>query len=74
MIESCLWEQLAALYSSGTLSSAAEKLHLSQPSLSRSMKKLEDVLGVSLFERQKNRIILNETGVLAARYAMRLME
>lgn len=74
MIESYLWEQLAALYSSGTLSSAAEKLHLSQPSLSRSMKKLEDVLGVSLFERQKNRITLNETGALAARYAMRLME
>lgn len=74
MIESYLWEQLAALYSCGTLSAAAEKLHLSQPSLSRSMKKLEDVLGVSLFERQKNRITLNETGVLAARYAMRLME
>jgi DNA-binding transcriptional LysR family regulator len=74
MIESYLLEQLTAFREYGTLSAAAEKLHLSQPSLSRSMLKLEDLLGVSLFERQKNRIVLNQTGLLAAEQAKRILE
>lgn len=74
MIEIYLLEQLYTFYEYKTLSSAAEHLHLSQPSLSRSMKKLEDILGVTLFERQKNRIQLNETGILAANYAKEILE
>jgi DNA-binding transcriptional LysR family regulator len=35
------------------LSAAAEHLHIAQPSVSRAMKKLEEQLGVTLFERQK---------------------
>ena len=42
MIEIYLLEQFYAFYKYKTLSSAAEHLHLSQPSLSRSMRKLED--------------------------------
>lgn len=38
------------------------------------MQKLENILGVSLFDRQKNRILLNETGKLAAEYAKRILE
>lgn len=53
MIEIYLLEQLAAVAKYGTLSAAAEHLHLAQPSLSRSMQKLEDLLGVTLFERKK---------------------
>lgn len=74
MIESYLLEQLTAFREYGTLSAAAEQLHLSQPSLSRSMQKLEDLLGVPLFERQKNRILLNQTGILAAEHAKRILE
>jgi DNA-binding transcriptional LysR family regulator len=73
MIEMYLLEQLNAFYKYGTLSIAAEHLHLSQPSLSRSMQKLEEELGVILFERQKNRIFLNDTGKLAAEYAARIL-
>lgn len=74
MIEIYLLEQLEAFTKYGTLSHAAEHLNITQPSLSRAMKKLEDILGVTLFERQKNRIILNKTGELAAEYARRILK
>lgn len=73
MIEIYLLEQLNAFATYGTLSEASEKLNITQPSLSRSMQKLEQVLGVSLFERGKNRIALNDTGKLAAEYAKKLL-
>ena len=56
MIEIYLLEQLCAFAECGTLSAAAEKLHISQPALSRSMKKIEDVCGVELFERNNSKI------------------
>lgn len=74
MIEIYLLEHLQAFYEYGTLSEAARYLKIAQPSLSRSMKKLEELLGVELFERQKNRILLNDTGKLAAEYAQRILE
>lgn len=73
MIEIHLFEQLAAFASCGTLSAAAEQLHISQPALSRSMKRLEDELGVNLFDRQKSRLTLNENGELTVRYARNLL-
>ena len=69
MIEIYLLEQLAAFAQYGTLSKAAEELHISQPALSRSMKKLEEDLGVKLFVRESKKISLNETGQLAAALA-----
>ena len=45
------------------LSKAAESLHLSQPSLSRSIAKLEAELGVPLFERRGKKLILNGAGL-----------
>lgn len=44
------------------LSKAAEALHLSQPSLSRSIARLEEELGTPLFTRAGKRILLNEPG------------
>ena len=69
MIEIYLLEQLAAFARCGTLSKAAEELLISQPALSRSMKKLEDDLGVKLFIRENKKLLLNETGKLAAELA-----
>ncbi len=46
----------------GTLSGAAEQLHLSQPALSRNIKKLEEDLGVPLFVCRKNKLEFNENG------------
>lgn len=73
MVEIYLLEQLDALARKGTLVAAAEELHLTQPTLSRSMRKLEEAFGVSLFERSNKKIKLNENGVLAADYAVRIL-
>ena len=42
---------------------AAEKCFVSQPTLSVAVKKLEDELGVALFERNKGSILVTELGV-----------
>lgn len=74
MIELYQLEQLYMVAQYGTLSGAAEQLHISQPALTRSMQKLEEELQISLFERTKNKITLNSNGKLAVEYARRLLD
>ena len=74
MIENYLLEQFAAFAQYGTLLKTSEMLHISQPSLSRSMKKLEDEFGVPLFHRENKKLLLNETGKVAAEYARRALD
>lgn len=69
MIELEQLRQLTAFAEYGTLSRAAEALHISQPSLSRTMQALEAELQATLFTRQKNRIVLNDTGRVAVEEA-----
>lgn len=73
MIELYELRQFAAFAECGTLSEAAEKLHLSQPALSRNMKKLEEDLGVPLFVRRKNKLELNENGQYVLTLAKELL-
>ncbi len=42
---------------------ASEELHISQPSLTQSMKLLQEEIGVPLFRKQGRRIVLTEYGV-----------
>ncbi len=66
-------EQLIAFDDYGTLSKAAEYLHISQPTITRTMQHVEEAFGVSLFNRGKNRITLNETGKQAVAAARKLL-
>ncbi len=66
-------EQLTAFADMGTLSMAAEELHISQPTITRTMQHLEEVFGVSLFVRGKNKITLNDTGITAVEQAKQLL-
>lgn len=52
-----------------SISAAAKSLHLSQPSLSRQIKDLEDELGTILFERGSRKITLTEDGLLLKKRA-----
>lgn len=67
-------EHLIAFHKYGTLSKASENLHISQPSLSRSMQALEEELQVPLFNRYKNKLTLNENGKLAVEYAIKVID
>lgn len=67
-------QQLVGFSEEGTLTALAEKLYISQPMLTRTMKKLEEELGVSLFVRSKNKLALNDTGKLAVEYARKVLE
>lgn len=51
------------------LTRAAEKVFLSQPALSRSLKRLEEELGVPLFERRGKQVLLNDAGRLILDHA-----
>ena len=57
----------------GTLSAAAEILHISQPTLTRTMHHVEDAFGAPLFHRGKNRIELTDTGKVAVEQASSLL-
>lgn len=67
-------EQFVAFADCGTLSKAAEQLHISQPTITRTMQHVENAFGVSLFERGKNRITLNETGQKAVEFSRTLLQ
>ena len=74
LIDLHLWEVLTTFAEAGTLAAAAQRLHVTEPSLSRALQRLEQQLGVALFDRSKNRITLNATGKLAVQQAGVLLE
>ena len=65
-------EELAAFAEYGSISKAAESVGVSQPAMSRSMKLLEEDIGVPIFQRTSNTIQLNDTGRLAASLAIEI--
>lgn len=52
----------------GKISDAAQALFISAPALSTSVSRLEKELGVKLFDRTNNRVILNRQGEIFLRY------
>ena len=58
----------------GTLTKAAESLHISQPTITRTMQRVEESFGVTLFSRSKNKIELNQTGEKALALCRRLLQ
>ena len=66
-----------AVVREGTISAAAQALHIAQPSLSRQMKELEEELGAALFVRGNRKITLTEEGMVLRKRAeemVRLMQ
>jgi len=57
----------------GSLSKAADRLHIAQPALSRQIRLLEQELGVRLFNRHGRGMIATEEGQDVLRHALRVM-
>lgn len=57
-----------------SISGAAESLHLSQPTLSRQLKDMEEALGKQLLIRGNRRITLTEEGMILRKRAEEIME
>ncbi len=65
---------VVAVARSGNFSRAAEQCHVSQPSLSQQIQKLEDELGERLFDRLKREAKLTTHGQAFLRRALRILE
>ncbi len=66
-------ENFLAVVREGTISGAAQSLHLSQPSLSRQMQELEEEVGRKLFERGNRRITLTPEGMILEKRASEIL-
>lgn len=58
----------------GTMLKASEELYISQSGLTRSLKALEKELGVELFDRISNRLLLNEYGKIVIEGAKNILD
>lgn len=66
--------QFVAFGRLGTLSKVADEFYISQPTITRTMKRVEETFGVPLFHRSSNQIELNETGRKAVEYSAELLK
>ncbi|MGI6664513.1 MAG: LysR family transcriptional regulator [Christensenellaceae bacterium] len=67
-------EYFLAVAREKNISAAAKALHLSQPTLSRQLRNLEESLGVTLFLRGKRQITLTEEGRILQKRAAEIVE
>lgn len=63
-----------AIAEAGSISAAAQRLHISQPALSREIKDFEARLGVALFERLPRGMRMTHAGEVLREYAARLFD
>src|ERR1700742_285862 len=56
------WRVFLAVADRGSLMKAAEELHTDQPALTRSLRRLEGLVGAPLFERSSRGVTLTELG------------
>ena len=61
-IDARLWRSFTAVAEELHFGRAADRLHLTQPALSRQIRDLERALGVTLFDRTSRRVALSQAG------------
>lgn len=66
--------KLVAFAHNGTLNKTAEQLLITQPTITRGLQQLENLLGVQLFDRKPNKLTFTKTGELAVKQAQALLQ
>lgn len=66
-------EYFLAIVETGSVTKAAALMHLSQPPMSLQLKALEEELGVTLFTREKKRLMITDQGRLLESYAKQIV-
>lgn len=67
-------EYIIAVSEAKSLTVAAKRLHISQPALSQSIKKLEQELGVELFRRESRLVLLTSAGEVVVEEGRRMLD
>ena len=67
-------EYVLTVFKEGGFTKAAEKLFVSQPSLSASVKRIEDKVGAPIFDRSSTPVALTEVGREYVKYALEIEE
>ncbi|MFV8819295.1 LysR family transcriptional regulator [Haliea sp. E17] len=67
-------EILMAIAESGGIAAAADRLHLSQPTVSMQMKKLADNIGAPLYDLSGRRLALTHAGELVLQHAREIFD
>lgn len=66
-------EQFIAVEELGSFSKTAQRFYVSTPTITRAMRHVEEAFGVPLFDRDKNKVALNDTGKLAVENARHVL-
>lgn len=75
MLSTSQMQRLVAVADHDTITKAAKSLYLTQPALSRSLRRIETELGVDLFDRvEKNKFSFNETGLKAVEKSREILK
>jgi DNA-binding transcriptional LysR family regulator len=61
-VDARLWRSFTTVADELHYGRAAERLHITQPALSRQIRDLERVLGITLFDRTSRRVVLSRAG------------
>lgn len=69
-----LVERFVTVAQEGSIQAAARKLNLSQPSLTQSVRRIEEIFECKLFERSKRGVILTLTGEVLLRRSLVMLE
>ncbi|MDX1974105.1 MAG: LysR substrate-binding domain-containing protein [Rickettsiales bacterium] len=67
-------EYVIAVADTGSFGKAALRCHVSQPTLSMQIKKLEDYLGIAIFERNNRRVLVTAIGEDILKKARKMVE
>jgi DNA-binding transcriptional LysR family regulator len=74
LLDLALLQTLVAVNQAGTLAKAADRVGRTQSAVSLQMQRLEQVLGLALFDRRRRALVLTEAGEAMVEHAQRMLD